>query len=111
MDNQIKQHVSLIQELLEETNHDWLSVLQFHRARISFFSHERLIHLLVTLAFGLAFLLSSSFALIYSNSRLGIIAIMFLVLLIPYIIHYFKLENGVQGLYKLDTQLQEKVGF
>lgn len=69
-------------------------ILDTHLIKITFFQHERLIHLLVTLfyaLFTLAFL------------ALGTIHYIFLILiifLIFYIFHYFFLENSVQYLYK-----------
>lgn len=78
---------------------DWNSVLEEHLVQIGFFQHERLIHLLVTLAFAfftlggiLAVLLTGEFAAI-------VLTVLFLVLLIPYIMHYYLLENEVQKMY------------
>ena len=53
--------------------------------QIQFFQHERLIHLIVTALLALD--------------------ILFLVLLIPYIFHYYRLENGVQKLYEYYDKL------
>ncbi len=67
--------------------------------KISFFQHERLIHLIVTLFYALIFLI---FFCLISLSYLFIIpTIILMIFLICYIIHYFHLENGVQYLYKL----------
>lgn len=73
---------------------------------ILFFQHERLIHLLVTMLFALltfgsliAFLVTGFFPVIA-------LFVLFLALLIPYIFHYYHLENGVQQLYDLYDQLK-----
>ena len=44
-----------------------------------------------------------------SNPALAVFCldVMFLVLLVPYIRHYFGLENGVQRLYDLYAQLEK----
>ncbi|NLA43621.1 hypothetical protein GX865_05780 [Candidatus Saccharibacteria bacterium] len=36
---------------------------------------------------------------------IGIAAVLFLALLIPYIVHYYHLENGVQRLYSLYDEI------
>ena len=66
--------------------------------KINFFQHERLIHLLVTLFYALFTIifvfLSVKFWLF------SVITIALLIFLLFYVIHYFRLENGVQYLYK-----------
>ena len=67
--------------------------------QISFFSHERLIHLLVTLFFALFTVISMAAFVITAVFSLGILSILFLILLIPYVRHYYILENSVQKMY------------
>jgi hypothetical protein len=62
--------------------------------QISFFQHERLIHLLVTLAFAL-FTLLTLFVCCFIR-----LLPLYLLMMLPYIRHYFILENGVQKLYQ-----------
>ena len=73
---------------------------------ILFFQHERLIHLLVTLSFAFMTLLSFFVFLITEYLPVTALTVLFLVLLIPYIFHYYHLENGVQKLYDLYDQLK-----
>ena len=66
--------------------------------KIRFFSHERLIHLLVTLFYAVFILLS-----IFITKQMPLFALVILILLIfffCYVRHYFFLENGVQYLYQ-----------
>ena len=73
--------------------------------KISFFQHERLIHLLVTLFYAFLFLV---FIVLISLSYVFVIpAIILAVFLICYIIHYFRLENGVQYLYNLYDKIED----
>lgn len=70
--------------------------------QIQFFQHERLIHLLVTLA--VVFLFAG--VTLYISAFPATIPIMLVHLLlfaltVPYIAHYFTLENGVQKLYRV----------
>lgn len=73
---------------------------------ILFFQHERLIHLLVTLLFACLTFLSFSVFLITNFLPVIVLFGLFLVLLVPYVFHYYHLENGVQQLYDLYDQLK-----
>lgn len=75
--------------------------------QIGFFQHERLIHLLVTLSFGLLAVLTFFVTCFYQNIGVYLLLCLLLILLIPYIRHYYILENGVQRLYQLYDQLIE----
>lgn len=90
-------------ELLNNSNfskEEWLEIKKEHLTQLSFFQHERLIHLLVTITFALLEMLS----LLLVMFQFSILALLFsfviLILLIPYISHYYLLENGVQKMYK-----------
>lgn len=75
-----------------------LLILQ-HLEQIRFFMHEREVHLWVTLAFALLSF-GVFFMTIFSFSPgLLLLFFAFLVLLIPYIMHYYLLENSVQKMY------------
>lgn len=73
--------------------------------RIRFYQHERLIHLLVTILFAMLFFSSFCVILFVTEWFLFIVNVLMLALLIPYIFHYFTLENGVQKLYEIYDQL------
>lgn len=102
--------VEISKKLKTESKQDWKVILGHHRATINFLQHERLIHLLVTLAFGINFVIAISFTLITKSMILFVVDILLLSLLVPYIFHYFKLENGVQKLYWIDKLIQKKIG-
>ena len=75
-----------------------------HLVQIGFFMHERLVHLIVTVLFAV---LSVGTALFFVAQPSVPILLLFgalLILLIPYIMHYYLLENGVQKMY---TQYDE----
>lgn len=67
--------------------------------QISFFQHERLVHLLVTLAFAILTIGGIIACVFVQTIPLLLMTILLLCLLIPYIRHYYILENGVQELY------------
>ncbi|MDE7390202.1 MAG: hypothetical protein K2M82_04595 [Lachnospiraceae bacterium] len=88
------------QEKLKKLSKDELVALKEDLLlQISFFQHERFIHLIVTVLFALcavAVLIAMTY---FKSVAMLILFVLILVLLFPYIIHYFHLENGVQELY------------
>jgi len=88
---------------------NWKRVLEDHRVMIGFLQHERLIHLMVTLAVAGMFLVTVLFSLILKSLVLWLVDLLLVGLLLPYIWHYFKLENGVQKLYWLDKEIQKRI--
>ena len=76
-----------------------------HLIKIGFFQHERLIHLLVTLFYGIVALIFLFITCLWIY--FGIIALILLTFLVFYIKHYFFLENGVQYMYKQYDKLKE----
>ena len=88
---------------------DWDKVIAEHLIQIGFFQHERLIHWLVTMLFALLTFMAVGIYLItgavYVLALIGIL----LVLLVPYIMHYYLLENETQKMYaQYDIMLELK---
>ena len=81
-------------------------IIDNHLVKISFFQHERLIHLLVTLFYAFIFLIFMGLGLIHYI--FFIIDVILLIFLICYIIHYFKLEYGVQYLYRQYDKMKKR---
>ena len=77
------------------------------RTHIGFFQHERLVHELVMILF--AILTVGGFLFFVAMPEYLVLAldVLFLGLLIPYIRHYYGLENGVQKLYSLYSRLEK----
>ena len=78
--------------------------------QISFFQHERLIHLIVTVLFAVLAVVSILVNLFIQELAVLALCLMFFVLLIPYIRHYYILENGVQRLYEYYDQIRDQYG-
>lgn len=72
---------------------------------IGFFQHERLIHLIVTVLFALLMAFSIWGCVVIASIGFFSLNLAVLILLIPYIRHYYILENGVQKLYSLYDEL------
>lgn len=73
--------------------------------QIGFFQHERLIHLIVTITFALLTMIAIMGTLFMPQPALFALVLFLFVLLIPYIRHYYILENGVQKLYQYYDKL------
>jgi hypothetical protein len=89
---------------------DWAGLARFHRAQIGFLQHERLVHLLVTLFFGLCTLLTFLFLVLHPQVPVGVLLALLLLLLVPYVAHYYRLENGVQRWYRLANDIEGRAG-
>jgi multisubunit Na+/H+ antiporter MnhG subunit len=70
--------------------------------------HERLVHLMVTLTFALLAFATFFLLMLDFSIGLSILLVLFMVLLIPYIMHYYLLENGVQRMYRQYDELVKK---
>ncbi|MEQ8236931.1 MAG: hypothetical protein ABRQ23_09150 [Syntrophomonadaceae bacterium] len=80
---------------------DWNLLLTAHLTQVSFFQHERLIHLIVTVTFALIVVLLMHIMLFAPESSL-LLLIFFLaaaLFLCFYILHYYILETNVQYFY------------
>ena len=91
------------------TRKEYEVLLARHKEQISFFQHERLIHLIVTVLF--AVLTFAVFFILLLNPSIGLFILLgaLLVLLVPYIMHYFLLENGVQKMYNQYDEIVKKM--
>lgn len=108
MTKQIQEYMSYITAFMkaEHSTEELIAERALLLKRIELYQHERLIHLLVTLAFALLFMLSLLMTMMLGKVGLIILTILFLVLLIPYIKHYYFLENSVQELYKFYYRIE-----
>lgn len=73
--------------------------LKEHLTQIGFFQHERLIHLIVTVTFALLEMLAILLSVISDSLFALLLPVVILILLVPYIRHYYILENEVQRMY------------
>lgn len=124
MEKRLKQYLALMETLLSGLEKEDASdaaddrthgsagkqnleeLLKEHLIQIQFFQHERLIHLIVTCLF--AVLAFAAFFVLFFTMNAGMFALFtaLLVLLIPYIRHYYILENGVQRMYRQYDRLR-----
>lgn len=81
-----------------DSNKESIDVDEFLQ-KICFFQNERLIHLLVTLATLIVEIVSFVVGVGLSNVFCIIIGFMIMCFLIPYVLHYFFLENALWKMY------------
>ena len=112
MAERIRQYIKYIDELLKEAPEgtDFSQEAKKHLVQIAFFAHERFIHLIVTVVF--AILTVIIFLYIMSNPQpmLFLLLFLFVVLLVPYIKHYYLLENSVQKMYEQYDEMLRLAG-
>jgi len=89
---------------------DWDTLLEEHLVQIRFFQHERLIHLIVTVAFALVLMLLMN--LLYSAASVDMLLvalfIFVIIFLLLYLGHYYILETSVQKMYRQYDQILQR---
>ena len=108
MKKRMKNYLANIDRLLYEDKGytNWNHLINQHLIQIKFFQHERLVHLIVTVTFALLFMLSVILQYISFSIAGGILNALLLILLIPYIKHYYLLENGIMRMYEQYDEMQ-----
>lgn len=107
MKKQIKEYIEEVEkkiknkEITKEYKNDMLNY-------ISFYQHERLIHLIVTVFVGICAVLFFLAMICFEQIILIPIFIIILLLFTPYIFHYYFLENSIQKLYLLYKEAKNK---
>ena len=92
----------------EHSPEEWKALREDLLIQIGFFQHERLIHLIVTVLFALLTFGAAALFLFTEDIACAVLGLALLVLLVPYIWHYYVLENGTQTLYSFyDTTVQK----
>lgn len=110
MKERIVNYLAYIDELLSKNEPaDYQKLINEHLVQINFFMHERLIHLIVTVIFALCTLISAFTFLYFNTMGLLMLTILLLVLLVPYIAHYYRLENGVQKMYRQYDEMLKRL--
>ena len=103
--NYLAQTDALLENPAEDIN--WEEEIKHHLIQIEFFQHERLIHLIVTVLFALMTTFCLIGMVLSFHISLVILLIPLLILLFPYISHYYLLENGVQKMYRQYDSMAE----
>lgn len=109
MKKRITEYLAYIDALLERDDMDWERERQKHLVQIAFFAHERQVHLIVMALFALATVISILYLNFSGSLIIVALVLALLVLLIPYIMHYYLLENSVQKMYEQYDRMMNKI--
>lgn len=111
MKKYIQAYMALVNKFIDEEIETadperFAEVLQEFEIKIAYFQHERFIHLIVTVLFALLEMGSLYVCLIAPSLPILVFCGMFLILLVPYVMHYYFLENSVQEMYKMRDKIK-----
>lgn len=99
MKKRILAYLNYIDGLLLEDEANWEEEIKKHLVQIAFFAHERLVHLIVMVLFAIGTIMSILYLNYSGDLIIFALVVALMVLLIPYVMHYYLLENSVQKMY------------
>jgi hypothetical protein len=105
----IRKHEGLVFAALKQGT-ELRKLRAYHERRLTYLQAERFVHLFVTLAFGVFFLAAFVGYLIQPSLLFVALLALMLILLVPYIFHYFLLENAVQRWYDVSEEIDRRLG-
>ena len=115
MKKRIIAYLEYIDEILDENSEinkgverDWDKEMEKHLTQIAFFAHERLVHLIVFCLVAVCTVMCILAFVIKGEIMLLPLIILLFVLLIPYCMHYYLLENSVQRMYEQYDAMRNK---
>ena len=112
MKKRLLDHIAHIDDYISkgvcEPEHEEL--ISYHLQQILFIQHERFVHLIVVVLFALMALGCIFMTLFTPRLSLLFLFLAMFVLLVPYILHYYTLENGVQKMYDQYDELLRMSG-
>ena len=109
MEKRILNYRKLMDKILEKTGEKWQKILKEHLVQVGFFQHERLIHLIVTVTFAIMEIISIVATVVSGYMWLMALDFVLMILLVPYVRHYYILENEVQKMYVQYDRLLQKI--
>ena len=105
----LTEYLEKMEKLLENGKiDDYDDLLQSHLDMIQFMQHERLVHFLVTMLFALGFFIALGIFLVTDIIYMAALLVLILALLVPYIWHYYFLENSVQKMYRIYDEINAR---
>ena len=105
MKKYITEYVEYVENNKEKADKEFI---EKHLIKINFFQNERLIHLIVTVTAVLLNILAFIIGISTKNIISIIMGYMIMCFTIPYIYHYFLLENCVQKMYRQYDEMIKK---
>ena len=111
MKKRILAYLDYVDNLLKEEGEDidWNREIEKHLTQIAFFAHDRLVHLIVFCLVAVCTVMCILAFVIKGEIMLLPLIVLLFVLLIPYCMHYYLLENSVQRMYEqYDSMIAKK---
>ena len=113
MKERILSYMKYIDTLLSEDEEkcalDYQALSKEHLTQLGFFMHERTVHLYVMILFTLVTMADFFMMILAFEKGLVILFLALLVLLIPYILHYYLLENSCQYMYLQYDEMKRRI--
>ena len=109
MKKRILAYLDYIDNLLLEEDREWEEEIKNHLVQIGFFAHERLVHLIVMVLFAIGTIITILYLNYSGELIIFALVVALMVLLIPYVMHYYLLENSVQKMYVQYDAMQNKL--
>jgi hypothetical protein len=105
----MKKHESYVAAILEKASDEkqLRELLVYHDKQIRWMQHERLVHLIVMLFVCLFMLLALGYAITHMSAATLSLTALLVLLSVGYIIHYYRLENGVQRWYLISNRIRK----
>ncbi|MBN1779696.1 hypothetical protein JW948_01095 [bacterium] len=106
----MKEHDAHIRDQLTKQGSagHWHDLKEAHQTMIRSMQHERMVHLAVTLAFGLFLLISVAILLLKPSRPVFFLMAVLLLVFIFYVMHYYFMENTIQQWYRLLNEITDK---
>lgn len=79
-----------------------------HLIQIQFFMHERLVHEIIMVLFALSTILVFIETVRTAEILFAVLLVALLILLVPYIMYYYVLENSVQYMYEQYDEMERR---
>ena len=79
-----------------------------HLSQTQFFMHERLVHEIIMVLFALSTILVFIETVRTAEILFAVLLVALLILLVPYIMHYYVLENSVQYMYEQYDEMERR---
>jgi hypothetical protein len=104
----MKKHERYVKEMIEKNLDKEIlqRLLDYHDKQILWIQHERIAHLITMLFVCLFALLALGFTVFMPSLPSILLSVMLIILSLAYVIHYYRLENGVQKWYALSNQIK-----
>lgn len=111
MGRYISDYIKYVNKILadDSTDTDYENLMDDFLKKISFFQHERLIHLIVTVMVAILLFISIIYIFMTQMQIMAVLSLILLVLVFCYLGYYYFIENTVMEMYKTYDKIAERI--